>query len=673
MLSSLIKRTAMLAVVAAVLLQSSPVNGQFVDVAAALGLDYSQSTNVPTDASEHSYLTGGPATADFNQDGYADLFVTRLDAPDILYMNDGGNGFIDVSAQAGFTDTYASNGAAWGDVDNDGDPDLYVTGIGVDQYRLYINDGNGAFSDQAAARNAGINSGTTHFGFSPAIGDYDSDGNLDLFISEWSNSGESSNARLLRNRGGEKLGYFTDTTIAAGLETPRPFLFSPRFSDLDNDGHQDLLIAGDFGNSKLFWNNGDGTFLDGTVAANVGTDENGMGLSVGDFNGDGKLDFFVTAIASDQESCALGCNWGTSGNRLFKNLGNRAFEDVTTLAGVRDAAWGWGTSFIDYDNDGDLDLVATNGISFPFTEVEAEFENQPMRLWRNDGGVYSDVSDELSTSDGIRGSGKGLLVFDFDNDGDQDIFSVNNAGQPVLLRNDFKNDNGWLRINLEGIQSNRDGIGAKITVTLDLASPDNFLYREIDGGSNFLGQNELTAHFGLGESDETIDQIEIIWSSGRRDLLTEISRNSVIDVVEGQTSITGDFDNDGDVDLADLDRYNGNLDSDVTDDSGLVNLDLDGNGSIETADFQQHYSALVETSNGGKGTAAGDINLDSVVDVLGDAFTLVGNLNTAATSWSQGDLNADGTVDALGDAFILVGNLGANNRGSKTTLSTSIA
>ncbi|MDA8563714.1 CRTAC1 family protein [Mariniblastus sp.] len=647
------------------LLPCSDLCAQFVDVASELGLNYTQSGPAPAQASEHRFMTGGAATADFNNDGYADLFVTRLDAPDILYLNDGGNGFIDVSAQAGFTETYPSNGAAWGDIDNDGDADLYVTGIGVQSYRLYLNNGDGSFSEEASDRNAGIEIGGTNFGFSPAFGDYDSDGNLDLFVSEWLNAQGVSHVRLLRNEGGAQAGHFTDTTVAAGLEIPSPYLFSPRFSDLDNDGHQDLVIAGDFGTSKLFWNNGDGTFLDGTVAANVGTDENGMGLSVGDFNDDGQLDFFITAIASDQEPCQF-CNWGTSGNRLFQNLGNRQFEDVTTAAGVRDAAWGWGTSFFDYDNDGDLDLVATNGISFPFEVVEEEFENQPMRLWRNDGGVFVDVSSELGTSDGIRGSGKGLLVFDFDNDGDVDVFCVNNAGQPVLLRNDFQSNNDWLRINLEGTQSNRDGMGAKITVTPDLDSPEDFIYREVDGGSNFLGQNERTAHFGLAPGDETVDLITIVWPSGQRDTLSDIDRRSVITIVEGESLSTGDFDGDGDVDIDDIESFTGNIGKPIlvtpasSADPLLERLDLNSDQTIDLADLNIHVTQYVETSNGQTGTFMGDLNLDGTVDVSGDAFALIGNLGRSG-GWAEGDFDQDGEVTVLGDAFPLVANLGNSN------------
>jgi hypothetical protein len=155
---------------------------------------------------------------------------------------------------------------------------------------------------------------------------------------------------------------------------------------LNNDGHLDLAIAGDFHTSRLFWNNGDGTFTDGTLSAGVGTEENGMGSTIADFNNDGHMDWFVTSIHNTYDDNPG--NWGTTGNRLFRNNGDQTFTDVTTAAGVRDGDWGWASSAFDYDNDGHLDIVMTNG--FPVTGQEVDFANDPMRLFRNNGdGTFS--------------------------------------------------------------------------------------------------------------------------------------------------------------------------------------------------------------------------------------------------------------------------------------------
>jgi hypothetical protein len=270
-----------------------------------------------------------------------------------------------------------------------------------------------------------------------------------------------------------------------------------------DDGHQDLAIASDFFSSQLFWNNGDGTFTDGTIPAGVGTDYNGMGSTFGDYDGDGDLDWFISNITADPDAPPTGFGgW----NRLYRNEGGRQFTDVTQEAGVRDARWGWGTSFFDADNDGDLDLITTNGYN-----GEGWADDRTV-LWRNDGGVYTDISEAAGITDRLQG--RGLVHLDFDRDGDLDLVIVNHMDRPILYRNDGGNANDALRVELEGVQSNRDGIGAMITVVPDLSMPDRRLVWEVDGGSGFLGQNEHTAHFGLGQAGGTAGLITVEWPSG---------------------------------------------------------------------------------------------------------------------------------------------------------------
>jgi len=543
----------------------SPVSAAtFTDVTSAAGIDTIQwQGGLNLDDGEAPFMTGGAAAGDYDGDGWVDLFVTRFGAADLLYRNRGDGTFENVSAAAGFFEPTYTNGAAWADIDNDGDLDLYLTTVNtktVDtrQFYLYVNDGQGRFREQAVARNAHVPTMGPRRGFSIAVGDYDRDGYLDLHTTDWgarfsTDDGETPNvARLLKNRGAEAPGYFVDQTESAGVSlaglaatgrsgpTHGVFAFASRLVDMDGDGWQDLVVAGDFDTSRLFWNNRDGTFTDGTDQSNVGTDENGMGSAVGDYDGDGDLDWFVTSIYDENDSCAdTRCNWGGSGNRLYRNEGGRTFSDQTDAAGVRNGGWGWGASFFDYDNDRDLDLVMTNGMVLPTTDLEQAYNNDPIRLWQNDGTTeprFTDVANEAGIAD--TASGKGLLTLDYDNDGDLDLFVVNNAGQPLLYRNDLDGTASWLMVDLVGTLSNRNGIGATIFVDPDLTVTGDELVRVIDGGSNFLGQSAFTAHFGLGELDAPIDQVEIRWPSGNVQQLYDVAANQRLTVREVPESAT---------------------------------------------------------------------------------------------------------------------------------------
>jgi hypothetical protein len=326
--------------------------------------------------------------------------------------------------------------------------------------------------------------------------------------------------------------HFTDGTTDSNA-----YRYSSTFTDLDRDGHVDLAISADFMTSQIFWNNGDGTFTDGTAPAGVGTDEDGMGSTLGDYDGDGLLDWFVSALVD-----VPGGFPPHSGNRLFRNNGDRTFTDQTDAAGVRNSGWSWGTTFLDHDNDRDLDLFVTNGWDTTMGDQS--------RLYQNDNGVFTDISNAAGVTD--TGMGRGLLSFDYDNDGDLDVFIVNHGAQPILYRNDGGNDNDWLRIRLEGTESNRDGIGSFITVDPDTAVSGDEMVREIHGGSNFLSQNEMIAHFGLGAAAGSIDSITIEWPSGLVQQLTNVPVNQVLQIVENATpGIVGDYNGDLVVNAAD--------------------------------------------------------------------------------------------------------------------------
>ena len=485
-------------------------------------------------------MSGGVAVGDFDSDGYVDLFVTRLDDTDILYRNMCNGTFSDVTVEAGLGGLVQdSNGAGWGDIDHDGDLDLYVTGLWENRFYLFINDGLGHFTEEAVARGAAVEGEDNHFGYSPTFGDYDRDGFIDIHTTEWRHdevnpSGAPSNARLLHNRGAESpefVGFFEDVTDAAGVNldkiegnTVNPqdgaFSFASHFSDLDGDGWLDLAVAGDFGQSRLFWNNRDGTFTDGTVAAGVGTDENGMGTAIGDINGDGLLDWFVNAISGGQFP-------NQTGNRMYLNNGDRTFTDVTDAAGVREGFWGWGASFLDFDHDTDLDLMMVNGVQFPDDTDGVGFDDDISRFWENDGaGVFTEISAQLGITD--ERSGKGMATFDYDNDGDLDVFVVNSKDQPILYRNDGGNQQDWLMVKPVG---SGIGIGARMFLTLADGGPT--LVRELRAGNNFLGQNEMTVHFGLGANAGPVAKLLIQWANGDVQEMTDIRPNQTLVLARG--------------------------------------------------------------------------------------------------------------------------------------------
>ena len=334
----------------------------FSDVSEAAGIAYTQHAHRPVGEClfragrfcETERMSGGAAAADIDGDGWVDLIATRLDAPDMLFHNRGDGTFEDVTVASGLGDyALASNGAGWADIDNDGDPDLLVTTLADTRNYLFINDGTGRFTEEALGRGTALESSIAHAGFSVAFGDYDRDGWVDIHATEWGSrlagATAPSHARLLRNRGAVAPGYFEDVTDHAGVLIDEvasqtgsigqvgAHAFASAFVDLDNDGWQDLVVVADFGRTRLFWNDGDGTFTDGTVAARVGSDQNGMGLTFGDYDADGDLDWFVTSIFDPNDTCASRpCHWGASGNRLYAYADGRQFIDATDAAGVRD-------------------------------------------------------------------------------------------------------------------------------------------------------------------------------------------------------------------------------------------------------------------------------------------------------------------------------------------------
>ncbi|MGF1466799.1 MAG: CRTAC1 family protein [Sandaracinaceae bacterium] len=495
------------------------------------------------------HASGGVAVGDVDGDGWPDLYFTRLDGPGLLYRNRGDGTFEDVTGAVHLDDArdVATNGAAFVDIDRDGDLDLYVTtitpdGAPVHGHLLFVQQPDGRFREEAVARGAAIGSDAPHGGTSVAVGDYDRDGWPDLHVNEWVAQGtdRTPHVRLLRNRGADGPGTFEDVTAAAGLDRVAADCWSGRvcdvvsfasaFTDLDDDGWSDLLVVQDFGHTQLFWNRGDGTFEEADEAAGVGLDDNGMGSTVGDLDGDGDLDWFVTSIGDTRQICGdRPCAWGFSGNVLYRNEGGRVFANGTDAAGVRMGGWGWGTVLFDLDHDGDLDLYQTNGFIDDASEAEDPWNEDRSLLFLNGGsGRMAEVGRELGVGD--REDGRGVVVVDYDRDGAQDVLIAVHASRPLLYRNDGASQRSWLRVALVADGGVPEGLGARIRVRVTPRGRPQV--REMGSVTHYLGQSERVAHVGLGDGVERVDEVEVRWPSGERTGLNDVEANRVLTITE---------------------------------------------------------------------------------------------------------------------------------------------
>ncbi|MGF1465482.1 MAG: CRTAC1 family protein [Sandaracinaceae bacterium] len=538
-----------------------PIPVRFLEVARDVGLTASQNARGPCyyqvlGGCNPTQFSGGVAVTDIDGDGRLDVYLTAVDGPGHLYRYDGA-AYVDVTADYGLdTLTFRTNGAAFVDVDRDGDEDLYLTTHVVEgerttpsdpaRYLLLIREGD-TFQEETLERGAMVESrggAPARAGVSVAVGDYDLDGWPDLHVNEW--LGEDMvwppHTRLLRNRGEDGPGTYEDVTESSnalsvssdcwvGAEPCQTVAFASGFTDFDNDGWPDLAIVKDFENSRLLWNHGDGTFRDGTVMAGGGTDETGMGSTFGDIDNDGDMDWFVTAIGNPWMLCGdKPCELGHSGNRLYRNNGDRTFTDITDQADVRHGGWGWGAVFFDYDNDTDLDLVMTNGIVYPRPGTGDEFADDLMRFWENDGtGRLEERSDDVNMTD--RTSGKGIAVLDYDNDGDQDVLIVRNGDRPLLYENQRGNEAGsWLRVHVRGTVSLPDALGARVYVRI--REGDDPIMREVNSAGHYLAQGERIVHVGLGRGVDRVAEVEVRWLSGRRLVLRDVEARQLLEVVE---------------------------------------------------------------------------------------------------------------------------------------------
>ncbi len=449
------------------------------------------------------FMTEGGACGDFDKDGDLDLFVLGGSAAsDHLYINDGTGHFTDQAAAWGVDRVHYGSGVAVGDYNNDGWLDMMVTSMGpphaftYDYSVLYRNNGNGTFSDATAV--AGLDGGFNPFElvdtFSPSFGDYDLDGDLDLAIAGW-----YGGSRLFRNEGG----VFADVTESAmDFDITEMRGFAPRFVDMDGDRYPEILWVSDFGTSHYLVNNGDGTFTDQTAASGTGLDSNGMGNTFGDYNNDGLLDWYVTS--------RIGVNGipgpGASGNMLYMGTDTpHVYSEESVDRGCNFGYWGWAAVSLDIDHDGDQDIFATNGFT------SAGLDMTPSRMWLNDGTAhFVDIAAFCGMNDA--GQGRGVVHGDFDGDLDEDILLINARQKHDFYRNDLSGP-ATNAIILDFDTSSVDdlapnGFGTRVVFT----SPSHTQLRYLDGGSNYLSQSELAVHSGLG-SDGWVD-ISILWANG---------------------------------------------------------------------------------------------------------------------------------------------------------------
>lgn len=488
-------------------------------------------------------MTSGAAAVDVDADGDDDIVFTRIIGHPLLYLNESTVGepkFVESTKGSGFDLVDgATNGVGYADIDNDGDKDVALTGVASRQMYLLVNDGTGKFTEEAVRRGVGMVDDQPHAGQGVSFGDYDLDGWLDMHVNEWQSSivaklGVPSHSRLFRNLGAEgRPGVFEDVTESAGARVDSmvdtTWTFSSVFTDFDGDRYPDLAVVADFNTTKFFWNNGDGTFTNGTYDANLGGEENGMGLAV-EFHGpEQEPALFITSIKSLAD-CADDSGLVGTGNRLYVHDGDRKFADVTDSAGVRDGGWGWGASFIDATNSGSRDLVQASGIDEPWTNPAGCHAKDAVRYWHNDG---SDTFDEVAKVVGVAETkpSKATVVFDADNDGRMDILVTRDADTPVFFHNVTPTVGRHVDLRVVGTRSNRDALGAIVSVTPVAGGPTKKHFVGTTG--TYLSQDTSHVRVGLGGGVEPVHRIEVYFPlSEETVVLADIERNTTVEVVE---------------------------------------------------------------------------------------------------------------------------------------------
>jgi hypothetical protein len=483
------------------------------------------------------YVVNGGTLEDLN----AERNGGRSSHHNYLYRNNGDGTFTDVTEKAGVGAFRWGTGCAAADYNNDGFTDLFLSNIG--ESNLFRNNGDGTFTD--VAKSAGVSGGFQwHTG--AAFADYDRDGHLDLYVSGYLDLPQMFETqrqcpwrgmqvfcgpgglkgapdRLYHNNGD---GTFSDVTRQAGVED-RDLLYglTATFEDFDNDGWPDLFVANDRGRNYLYHNLGNGKFEEtgetwGVAYPIEGRAQANMGVAVGDYQHNGTMDLFVTTFSQDHFT-------------LYHNTGKRLFFDVsgeTGLASVTHPFLGWGAFFADLDNDGWLDLFTSNGHVYPEAEkakgVMEKYLQRPLVFRQSAPGVFNEVGRQSGLAGLPMFSSRGAAYADFDNDGDIDVVYTNMDASPSLLEN-ISSPQHWVTIRTIGTRSNRDGIGARLKLT----AGGLVQYASVRSGESYLSGNDPRVHFGLGRKS-SIDALEIRWPSGHVDLLRSVPVDRIVTVEE---------------------------------------------------------------------------------------------------------------------------------------------
>ncbi len=522
---------------------------RFVDATAASGISFRHNSGAFGKKYLPETMGSGVCVLDYDNDGSQDiLFVNSMDWPGhgssksypALYHNNGNGTFTDRTRDSGLTFEMYGMGCTVGDYDNDGKDDIYITAVGTNH--LFHNLGDGRFADvtaKAGVGDKGFSSGAVWF-------DYDNDGKLDLFVAHyvtWSVDkdqvcsldtknksyctpqvypGES--AHLFHNRGN---GTFEDVTKHAGLYDASSKSLGIALLDYDDDGWIDLLVTNDTQPNKLYRNNHNGTFNDVAVPAGVaysdaGATRAGMGVDSGDYENIG------------HPGVVIG-NFTNEGIALYRTDGSGLYTSTSDLDRASLQSLTFSAFFFDYDLDGLLDVLAVNGHvadDISVTQPHLRYQ-EPALLFRNLGkGMFDNVSAKVGPALQKPVVGRGAAYGDFDNDGDLDLVLTEANGPARLLRNENGNQNDWLRVKLVGTRSNRDGIGAKVTLQVDSHLK---LLRMVKTGSGYLSQSELPLTFGLGKPDPGRKmQLTVVWPSGHKDVIDSVKPNQLVTVHEGQ-------------------------------------------------------------------------------------------------------------------------------------------
>ena len=530
---------------------AAPKPVAFENIAAAAGVTFTHINGASADKYLVETMGSGALFFDYDNDGWIDLFLVdggsiadnavSSHARHRLFRNAGKGVFKDATESSGIRHQEYGMGACAGDVDNDGRIDLYITNYGPNV--LYRNGGNGVFTDVTRAAGVGLAGWST----SCAFLDIDGDGDLDLFVTNYLDAPKTNNrfcgdpqrrirvychplvypavANVLYRNDGK--GAFTDVSAETGLNKYLGNGLGVAVGDYDDDGRPDVFVANDSVPNFLFHNEGGRRFseiglLAGVAVARDGKPRAGMGTEFADYNGDGRLDLVVTNHEFETTS-------------LFRNDGGSSFVDTTLDAGISSATLpfvGFGVGFFDFDNDADLDLSIVNGHVIDNTALFRAGSTHAQRklLFLNTNGRrFAEISQQSGSGFAKDGVGRTLIGGDIDNDGDIDLVVTNNGGAAEILRNTGGNARNAIEIRVVGTRSNRDGLGARLTIT----AGGRTQVREIKSGSSYLGQNDLRAHVGLGEATR-VDRIDVRWPAGQTESIRDVAANQIVTVTEGK-------------------------------------------------------------------------------------------------------------------------------------------